>query len=511
MKAAAVLPRALALALVAGASALACAPETPPPCLEDVGDLAWPGLRHVVAARVDGGVRVRGFSGAVPSGGHVTFDAGGEQVSIDADERGRFDISISIDTDAVHLTTTEGSATLRVRSLEEAFSCVAAETAPVGTTPNDLVIGRCGSDALALVPTSGDGALESVSLTGGSAPGAAAFPIESGKPPNPWGVSLHEDGALAAVTLFGLHAVALVDVCAGTTLHIAEALADEGVPLLVEVNPPVTLAYPLDADGDGVEETRVTRMRPRHPEGVAFVGNRLLVSYTNLLEVGPPARFGPGLVVAFELEGKRLRPAGFTLLPFQNPQSIRLDDEGQPWASCSGVLERGLASMEASSDGGLVRLDSASLEITRVVELGRFAPGTPAITREGIVVGSLLEGTLTYLPREASTLADGRPLSTGARGTESLFDVLAFGGGLAFATGFTTDALVAVDLAEGTLHPWPFEHALPLGPGGEVFRGLKAIAAAPFGTRARGAPDAAALLALSSEVVPLRFWQVMGP
>lgn len=513
MKRSSVPLRSLAGALVMSALALGCSPEPPLVCLDDVPELAWPGLRHVVAARDDEGrVRVRGFSSAVPPGSEVKVEAGEVQAAVAADESGRFDISVLSETDTLRLSTAEGSATLRVRPLEEALACVPAPTLPVGTTPNDLVIGRCGDEPLALVPTSADGALEGVPLEGAKASPAAAFPVEGGRPPNPWAVALHEGEALAAVTLFGQHAVALVDVCSGRTLDVAEALDEAGDPLVVEVTPPVTLAHPLDADGDGVAETQVARMRLRHPEGVAFMGDRLLVTYTNLLEVGPPARFGPGVVVAFELEGETLRPVGHTVLPFQNPQSIALDDEGQPWVSCSGVLERGNASIEAASDGGLLRLDAATVEVTRAIALGRFAPATPAITREGIVVGSLLEGTLAYLPPEATSLEeDGRRLSTGARGTESLFDVFVLGGGLAFATGFTTDALVAIDLMEGSLHPWPFEHPLPVGAGGEVFRGLKAIASVPEGARRKGAPDAAALFALSSEIVPLRFWQVMGP
>ncbi len=500
--------------------AAACAPAPTPVCLPPAGALAWPGLRSVVAALDDGAVRVRGFTGAVPAGAEVTVALpDGEPEAETADLRGRFDISISFNPggtppDAVLLAVpaSDLSASVRVRSLDDALGCVAGQTRDVGMTPNDLAIGRCGEALLAFVPASTDGALEPALLSGTRLPPALAFPVEDGiRGPLPFAVALQADGELGAVTLFGQDSVALVDVCAGAVLDHGRALADGAHPLVVDVSPPRELSAPLDADGDGDRESRVSRMSARHPEGVAFVDGRLLVTFTNLLETGPPAVFGPGLVVAFDVEDGRLHSAGHTILPFQNPQAITLDDEGQPWVSCSGVLEQSDGRWRARSQGGLIRLDADSLEIVEVLALERFAPGTPAVTADWVIVGSVLEGSIALLPRGATALADGSVLETGASGVESLFEAVSLGGGLALVTEYATDALHVIDVDEGELHPWPFSRPIAVGPGGAVFRGLKAIARTPAPALTPGAPEAAALLSQSSEVVPLHLWQVLGP
>jgi hypothetical protein len=289
---------------------------------------------------------------------------------------------------------------------------------------------------------------------------------------------------------------------------LARAEAGPGETLVVDVEPPVELSTPLDADGDGAAETRVTRMLPRHPEGVAWAAGRLLASFTGLLEVGPPARYGPPVVMAWTLDGETLRPAGHTILPFDNPQSIAMDDEGRPWVSCSGVLERADGTFSASSDGALLRLDPVSLEVLQAIPLGDFAPGTPAIADGRITVGSLVSGRIAVLPTDASSLDDGTVLDLERPGTETLFDAAPIGGGLVAVTDFAADSLHVVDSVAAELHPWPFEAPIRLGPPSEVFRGAQAIAT----RRAdNGAPEGAALLGLSAELLPLRWQKVLGP
>jgi hypothetical protein len=486
----------------------ACTPEGAR-CPDERGEAPWPGARLIAAARVDDKVRIRGFSGAVPPGSIVRVAHPSDERRVHADEEGRFLVELRI-AGAVQVDAGElGRATLPVRELAEAMACIPGASLESGTGSNDLVLGTCDGGLVALVAASSDGALWAAGLDGGRVPPAAVFPVDGlGRGANPWGVALDASSGRAVVTLFGQHAAALVEPCTGRLLSVANAAQHDNAPRLLELDPPLQLDAPLDADDSGVAKALVTRMLPRHPQGVAFVEERVLVSFTNLLEVGPPARFGPGLVVAFDVVDDALRAAEHMVLPFDNPQSITLDEEGRAWVSCSGVLEQGEDGWAAVSEGGLVRLAAAPLALAEVVPLGTFAPATPAFAGGALVVGSLVTSRVAHLPPGAAGLDDATTLTLGGPGVESMFSATALGGGLVGVTQFSADLIHVLDGRTGELSPWPFTAPIHVGRGG-AFRGVKALATAP--PSGKTAPDAAALLVLSSEVVPLRLWQVLGP
>lgn len=253
-----------------------CVPSPPHDCLREGVVPAWPGARHIVAALEGDAVRVRGFSGAVSSEAEVTVTAGDLEHRIAADTSGRFDVSVTGRPKSVlvEVAAESLSTEVRVRDLESALACVSGAPAAVGTTPNDVDVIACGSDVLALVPTSGDGALESALLSGAQAAPPVVFPVDAaGRGSNPWEAAAEGGSALAAVSLFGQHTVALVDACGGRTLDERAATEASGAPILLDVTPAVSLSAPLDADGDGAAETEVTRMFPRHPQGVAFAAS----------------------------------------------------------------------------------------------------------------------------------------------------------------------------------------------------------------------------------------------
>lgn len=366
---------------------------------------------------------------------------------------------------------------------------------PVGTVPNDVAFAECDGEPVLLVPASGDARLDIFTVPCGELRGSVLFPPEGAVPANPWAVAV--DGERALVTLQGQGTVALVDVCGARLLDTARPLQ------LLDLEPPLSLTVPEDADGDGTVESSVSRLLPRAPQalvahdGVAFVG------YTNLLEPGlaaaEPPVLGPGLLARFTVGADALVPEPTVVtLPCINPQGITLGSDGTLWVSCSGPLGPSAnAAVAALGDGALIKVDAATLAILEVVDAGRLAPGTPAVLPEGMVMGSLLMPAL-------ATLSGGNLVSRAVSGNEleSLFECARAdtrAGPRALCTHFSGDRLLVVRADDaGPV----VEAELPVGPGGPVARGAQALALAPDSAREHDV-GAAVLLGLSAEVVLL--------
>jgi hypothetical protein len=482
---------------VAAAAALLLAACAPPPdgaCLETAPLLAGAlDESRVYAFATDVGARVVGRPGAAPAGADVRVGA----ETTRADDLGAFEFSFDTST-TVNIETAGQTAEVRVRA--QAEGCVAGAPSPTGTLPNDVALARCGGADLVLVPTTADGAVQRFDEDAAPLDGIALPLDDDGRGPEPFHVAT--GGARAVVSLFGQHRAALVDPCGGALLHVAAP-----PETTFAVAPPVELASPIDVDGDGEPERSITAMRPRHPQGVAVVGERALVAFTGLLEVSPTARFGPAVVVAYDIVGDQLTQSAELALPCENPQALALDGDDLVWASCSGVLDRVDGRFQATSDGALVALTLDPLAVERVVPLGRFAPGTPAFTESSIVVGSLVRAEVLVLPLAATDREDGVTLSLGGDETESIFEVLALPGDLALASVFGRDHLRVVDARAAALDPAPFSAPIRLADDGPA-RGTAALAG---GLRPDGRLRAFALLGLSAEIVPLDLQQWAGP
>jgi len=493
--------------LLGGLLATGCTPTELPMCLPAPGAPVGP----IAAAFVGRELRVRGFDDPATSSARlIETDTAAGTVEVSPDENGRFDTRLSGDSATLWIDGTE----VPLRADDAGACIVAPDRFDAGTVPNDLVLVRCDGRLRAVVAASGDGALQLIDTASGDTQ-TVAFPVDAtNRGANPWHVAarspLAGESPLVAASLYGQHRVALVDACSGTLIATAAAADSAGDDVIVDVIPAAALSTPLDADGDGATETTVGRMRLRHPQGIALAGDVLLATYSNLLEAGPPARFGPGVLFRWRLQGDRLSPLGATILPFQNPQSISLDVAGRPWISASGVLELRDGRFTAITDGGLLRVNAESGAIEQTVALDNFAPGTPAFTADHAVVGSLTSAVLRVVTLSGDT--PDAELKLGGAGVESIFEVASIAGGLTVAAVFGTDQLHVIDPRGPTLHPWPFTAPIALGTA-DLARGAQAIAIAPprSDTSADPEADAFALLGLSSELVPLRFWQGVGP
>jgi hypothetical protein len=480
------------------------------PLIEVSADLVAPD--HIAAVAVDEGVRVRGLRGAARPGVDLTLDG----ATVDIDEGGGFDITLDGSADTVDLSATRGDATetvtYRVRSLDAARACVAGAAIPTGTLPNDVAAApACGADGAiaALVTLTGDSSVDVVDLASTERPERTPFfpPTDGVLAAEPFGIARTPSSDHVAVTLRGLGTVALVDACTGDVLDSSPPQTADSGWLVVDVDPPVTLREPRDVDGDGLTDTQVRRMRASGPQAVVFSGGRLWVAYTNVLEPAlddaRPMTAGDGALLVFDLDGDVLVPSGHRVLPVKNPQGLTPDGAGGVWVAATGVYAYDGPRLTTGSPGALVRVTS-SLAVEQTIDAGGFAPGTPTLTGDRLVVGSTLEGVIAVVDVTAPDLDDATRWSlTGDDRLNTVFDTVALPGGLVGALHFETDRLHVIDPRTETLDAWPFSSPITIGDGGQTFRG--AIALDVDGWRG------AALLALSAEIVPLDLRQVMGP
>jgi hypothetical protein len=292
-----------------------------------------------------------------------------------------------------------------------------------GTSPNDVALTTCAGQRTALVAASADARVDVMGLFDP----AAVRAVFLGEGTNPWSVAPSSRGR-AVVTLFHAGEVALIDACAGDLLH--RAAADVVLPV-----PPLTLATPVDADGDGEEETTVTHLRPRTPQGVVVHEDVAFVTYTNVLAYAVddlPMQTGPGVVARFLIDDERLVFDRAVVLACENPQGIAVGDDDDVLISCSGRFDVYDGAHRRISPGALVRVNRETLAEQAFASLAA-SPGTPTVWRGDIVVGDVLDGRVLRFGRGLTLQEQTRA----APGVESVFNIAidAFGRPLAARFG----------------------------------------------------------------------------
>ncbi len=311
-----------------------------------------------------------------------------------------------------------------------------------GTIPNSVALSRCGDERVALVTASGGARLNTLFIDRPAQPASSGVAFPSGSAP--WLVVASDgehDGAQALVTLQGGDALAGVDPCGGV-------LSTSLRPDVVVPVPPLTLRNALDADGDGDDETRVEAMLLRGPQGLAVVGERIFVTFTNIFEPASTGAgdmtAGPGALAVFHVDvDGQLAFDSQQLLPCDNPQAVvaaRFDAADTAAdavvVSCTGRFAVVDGDIGRASDGGLVVVDATTLT---VLHEARFAMsfGTPVVVDGAIVVGDVLDGVVRRFSAELVLLDEVRL----GDGNESLFKVVVVDG-LPAVTRFVAGDLV---------------------------------------------------------------------
>lgn len=299
------------------------------------------------------------------------------------------------------------------------------------TTPNAVARVDCGGRFVVAVAASGGARLNVFDDALDPAGSDVAF--EDGAAP--WDV-VDIGGGRVAVSLFGAHDVATVDVC-GDAGIVSRASSTESVAVTPAITPRGAFDNDLDGDTDGVVES----MKLHAPEGVAFVdvdagsdGGFVFVAFTNLIDpaIGDDEmQAGPGVVARFAVDGAgQLSFVDQRTLACQNPQGVAtgvIDGAAVVVVSCTGRFQNGGdGRFVRASPGGLAVFDAASFALL-VEDTFDQSFGTPAVVDGEIVVGSVLGGSIFRFDRDL-TLIEDRAIG-GV--DESLFQVLTVEGELA--------------------------------------------------------------------------------
>jgi len=488
----------------------ACGPSDPSPVCRDTPsastNLLDPARLLVVAD--DRTVHIEGRARTTEPGARITLGSN----ETHADDTGAFTLSGLVDDTALTMTHAEQSETVTVSltTYDDALRCTVGAPYETGTLPNDIALLTCDGRLHVAVVLSAEGAVDVFDASGTRRDASPLFPVQDGLGAQPFSLAVIDGGPRALVTLFGQHAVALVDLCAGRLLDVAEVRDLAGDLVRIELTTPILLSASVDADRDGASESVVTRYAPRHPQGVAVVGADAFVTFTNHLEPATTTRdqvLAPGTLARFHVDGESLVSDGHLVLEGAlNPQAIVATARGL-LVSSSGPFARGSATLVAA-DGALTFVDGGALVATRRIDTGRFAPARPAFVAERIVVGSLLRPEILVVSPDALSFHEGVTLHVDGPTTESMFDAAPLGDDLVLVTAFTGDRLHVVDLRTTTVDPWPFSQGIAVAEPASVFRGALAV---DVTKGAPGRATGAALLGLSSEVVWLTFSGLFGP
>lgn len=484
--------------MIASSSA-ACAEDPKRACveLELEGPIqAVTGMRpeRMYYARSGAGAVLGGFDGALEAPGRIVSSGGVLLAEVVPDPHGRFLLDVP-PSDRITVEAEGGSIELRLRDPSEARGAAVAcrPLTGAGDTPNDLLIGGTPSDPYGVLVRSGDGGVNAIDLAGG---------LEDG-------VRIEGSPFMAAVVGGASRRIGVTDFRNGT-VHVVDLDARRiertlGPPPPVTLDAPHALPAPYDVDRDGVEETTVSRFTPSTPQALVVASDKIVVGYVSFLS-SSPAIFLPGVIAVWTASDLD-RPPRTVVLPFPNPQEVRLLEDGRVLVVCSGTLDIG--DLGSPSEGGLVFFDPTSESIESTIPLRDFLPGTAILAADRLIVGSLGRAEIRVMGTDGSAPV---PIRLNEEAVDTVYRMVALDGGLVAVPSFNTDRLHILDARTGILDPAPFFGPLEVGPGRPIFDGLQVVARRPGrpGVDFTG-PDLYALRGVASEVVAIELRKLLGP
>ncbi|GEM_PF-4174500 len=503
----------------------ACVTETtehePRPLLPD-NELNY---HLMVVAQFESNIRMKGFATAAPPNTTIGYtDSEGTVHNHTSDEDGAFDFTINAGGSAlpervqISFQVQNDSVThnFRVRQLESDLTRVPQAPHATGQIPNDILIT---ADTL-WVLASADALLQSFELSPEDEELRVSedvyFPLDDhNRGANPYQMALHDSEKWMAVSLFAQQAVVIVNT---DTFEEVARFPLSAIPAH-QLPEPLQVQTPVDADGDGLTETTITQMQPRFPQVLLWRGDTLWAATTNYLQfaTGPqnPAVLAPGTLLGFDWSNQELSLNQVLQLEHKNPQDLKVNGD-EILIACSGVASTNADGIwQLQEPGALLSLDiNAEQSIETVMLFDDFSPSTVNLTSDSIVIGNSIEANFALIPLTDAPTEKEVIILEATTATDSVFTSLDLGGGLLVVAQFGTDALWFYDLSQKELNPWPFTSPLVISPQltNGIFKGLLRLQQRP------GKPgvdysgwSVMALTSLSSEVVPLDFFEVMGP
>jgi hypothetical protein len=459
-----------------------------------------------------------------------------DKVSGFSDEHGIFSLSIkNEDTPSAQLILQTGAQEWSITPNNSA--CFISHRTTLPGTPSDVVLGTCGNTPVAFTSISSDSTILAIEpdghiLSTTYLSSNSDSVQENDVPANPWSIRLLPSG-LAIVTLFGTHEIALIDPCQGIILQ--KIKVDEQIP----VEPAIELPIPQDPDGDGQSNTQVHRMIPHTPQGIAvlsvFSENNdftidIAIAYTNILWLARNQHektfYGPGSVSFFRIHHQSISLVHTMTIPAYNTGALTADTHGGLWISGSGSLvfnELGEHSLETPSTlfhiedtQRIYEQPNATYTPSLKYSTHDFSLGMPVLLEDDtIAVGSLTSSNIllfdTKTEQSYEPLRNPDANSASSTSIDSIFALQTMPGNLVVGGSFNHDTLflVAPSVYKTTSLTLP---VLPTLQGSTSYiHGLQNVVwQENWKSTSSEHIDGVAALALSSELVWLRWWQIYG-
>ncbi len=342
-----------------------------------------------------------GFDGAVTSSQSVRLEDGAGQILGRAvgDAHGRLELRFDPPPENVVYLAIDSPEPeripFRIRDAARAReAAVASAVGGAGSVPNDLVIVGGPGQARGVLVRSGDNAVSIFDLERGLNSGVLGIRLpttEDGRvSAHPWFVAPLEDEALKVfVTAWNQRRVYLLDLI-NQKVDATIELDDE-----VVLDEPFVLPRPVDVDGDGQDETSVTRFVPSTPQAAVVHAGRLVVTWTSVLLAAAESSpvYLPGVVALWDLADLNAPPV-LRVLPALNPQEVRPFDDHRVLVVSTGRLDGSVSPVRVRSPGAVHVIDLRDDRVVDTFLFPDFGPGTAMVQAGGLWVGSLVKGVL---------------------------------------------------------------------------------------------------------------------
>jgi len=476
----------------------------------------------IVAGQTADGIRVRGFSGAVPPNAKLNFQIETFAKAIEADTNGRFDIVLNLSSNYVDFkaeTTTETqSVRFRVKNVNDALAKMLVKQWPAGQYPQDILIDLNVNEPVAYVASTGENAIHRIPLLNPDQ--AQSFKLKTSEI-NPWNLSFYpKDPSRLLATLYDSHDLIEISFANAKSRTFFQANTHPIIPL----NPLVNLDAPKDLLFDGNLKNLASEMRLRHPSAILSYGPWLLVAFSNYLQYAfgtQKGLSGPGSVALFEQVGNDfIFRHSIQINECANPSALTLDNDNQPWLSCTGIYESDSdGNLSRSSKSALVKLgihphQSILMFYIPIIDLKGFAPEKPIFIDDKIILGNQIKAEIAILPINATALADDKIISISNK-RSYVANLTKIGGDLILLTDSSNDRLLVFDAHTQELSPWPFENGIELESGTTVTKHLPTRITSFYPKKPsvdyHHPYDIIISTGLSSQLFALSLLQLMGP
>ncbi len=478
---------------------------------------------HLIAAgEFDGQVRVRGFKNSTPSQTSIEINYNDKSYDIQSDETGQFDFIIDSpfipNNDIVlsfELDDRSWDQTYQIRAEQEHQEQVTKQTTVTGQIPNDLFVASnkiwvlSSADSL-LQEFTTDSTTEEITSERN-----VYFPIDDqNRGGNPYQFAIHSNQNIAAVSLFTQHTIAIVDL---ERMTLIDRISLAELPL-IELDEPLFLSAPQDANNDGTTETEVSTIYPHHPQALIWQEDTLWVGATNFLEFssnGLPPTVAPGTLLQFSWLNDKLTYQEQWQLKGKNPQDLLLTDTGLVILTTGTALLKEDGSWQQLSPAALWELPHENTSVLNsLFEFNSFTPAHMNLVENNYVFGNTQKAQLGILNTQNERLELETLTLDENEQTDSIFSTLSLGGGLLAIAQYNKDQIWFYDMQAKEMNPWPFRNPLTISAqlSDSIFKGLLKLAKPP------GQPLVEhhgfimyALTGLSSELIPIDLGEILGP